>query len=419
MTEARPLSVDEAREALERHVADTLLLRRGIARSLAITSHRTPGAHHVIFESFTEARCTAPTHRPYAGGPIDGPESGAVPGEWEVPATPEAVFATETKHFVLPHTELVRTCHHCSGRGTVSCGSCGGSGSVTCSSCGGSGSISRTRTVTTTDSAGQSQTTTESYSEWCASTQTCSGCGGCGSVMCSPCSGGGRLLHYTRLTVSWVNHVADRVLEHTELPDELVTRAAGVTALQEIEYRVDPSPGSGVGGGAFRGGALRVDAAVDAAANALITSQAFGAELKLLQQRLTVRAVPVFEAEYTWGDRTRYFWVYGTDRLVHAPSYPLSRGRIAFGLGALLAAGAGVFGYVHAQGTHAPPPDPSADVAISVPAVDEPATPPIAVVPVVFDAGGYDADESTAGRPRPIPSTTAHRPSPREHHRRR
>lgn len=329
MTEARALTLDEALDALERHVSDTLFLRRGIARSLTITGHRTPGAHHVTFESFTEARDTAPAHVPHRGQSLDGPESGAPPGAWEVAATPMALFATEVRHLVLPHTETVKTCHACRGDGRVSCGGCGGSGSVSCSRCGGSGSITQNRTVTTTDANGQTQTTSESYSEWCASTQTCSGCGGGGDVTCSTCTGTGKLVHYTRLTVRWETHVAEAVLEHTDLPDELVTHAPGVTALREERYRVDPSPGVGVGGGAFRGGAVRVDAAVDRAANALITSHAFGDPEKLLQQRLTVRAVPVFEATYAWGRTARRFWVYGTDRRVHAPAFPKSRGRIA------------------------------------------------------------------------------------------
>jgi hypothetical protein len=71
-----------------------------------------------------------------------------------------------------------------------------------------------------------------------------------------------------------------------------------------------------------------VNADVEAAANALIALHVFPENEKLHGQRLVVRAVPVYEGRYRWGKEMRSFWVFGTDRRVHAPRYPLSRWRV-------------------------------------------------------------------------------------------
>jgi hypothetical protein len=214
----------------------------------------------------------------------------------------------------------------------------------------------------------------------------CGTCHGRGEVTCGTCDGARNLLHFLRLTVAWRNKVDEQVLERTDLPDKLVRNATGVVALQEQEARLEPTPGTGVSAGAFRGAPVRVNAEVDAAANRLLHGYQLPGGAKLLKQRLTVRSVPVYEARYAWGRETRRFWVYGLERRIHAPRYPLSRARIgAIAGGVATVLGGSVAVFVAAAGGRTPapilPPEPA----------------PVVPVFAVEDAGALDAD-TTAGR---------------------
>ena len=73
-------------------------------------------------------------------------------------------------------------------------------------------------------------------------------------------------------------------------------------------------------------------------ANELIRSHRFPRDVKLHRQRLTARGVPVLEVHYQWGKETRRFWVFGLDRQVYAPSFPLSIARLAIVASAVVAA---------------------------------------------------------------------------------
>jgi hypothetical protein len=178
---------------------------------------------------------------------------------------------------------------------------------------------------------------------------TCSRCSGRGDVTCSTCTGHGRLRHFRRLDVAWRTHTTDRILEKTDLPDHLVRGVAGVLELAEEDARIEPKIG---GGGPFRG-ETRVSEEVNAAANALVAEQVFGEGEKLHRQRLVVRGVPVHEASYRWGKATRRFWVYGLERAVHAPDFPLSTARLGIAIAiAVIVLGAivGVVVYAYGRG---------------------------------------------------------------------
>jgi hypothetical protein len=68
---------------------------------------------------------------------------------------------------------------------------------------------------------------------------------------------------------------------------------------------------------------------VNAAANELIAGHVFEGQ-RLHRQKLVVRGIPVHEARYRWGNATRRFWIYGMERAVHAPDFPISRERVAY-----------------------------------------------------------------------------------------
>jgi len=320
---------------LELHVRKTTWGRRGLAARLPVFAFERTGAFDVVFASFTESRRVELTEEPYAGGGVDGPENGAAPAPWDIPAQMPPRFTREHRVAIrVPHTEVVRTCHRCGGNGKLTCAECGGSGKVRCSSCGGDGRVSRSRTVTETNSQGQTTSRTEHYTESCWSCGTtgrvgCSRCGADGKITCGTCEGMGRLRHFALLHVRWSTRTSSEQIERTDLPDNLVALAGGDEIHREEEARIEPGRGGESGGGPYRGVAVRVNADVEAAANRLIDLHRIPEGDKLHGQRLVVRAVPVYEARYHWGHEVRRFWVYGKDRRVHAPQYPISRLRVA------------------------------------------------------------------------------------------
>ncbi|MBI5533165.1 MAG: hypothetical protein HY898_10640 [Deltaproteobacteria bacterium] len=355
-------TVDDARAVLESHVRTTRWLRRGIAAKLPIDSFAGSGAFHVIFQSFTEERRTYPSHVPFHGQIIDGPENGAPPRAWDILVQVPGTFINQNVTLEVPHTASVKTCHGCDGSGQNTCGTCGGRGQNTCGRCNGRGHTHESRTITKTDSQGNTTTTTEHYDERCWTCSgsghvTCGPCGGTGRITCSTCSGHGKLKHFTELLVEWKTHSSERVLEKSDLPDDLVAGAQGSVVHEEEDAVVEQRAGGG--GGPYRGD-VRVNSEVHDAANKLIAGHRFGTGVKLHRQKLVVRGVPVFEAHYRWGKAQRRFWVFGLDRQVHAPNYPLSIVRIASACTAVAAFIGGITAFAISASRAPPAPPPSA-----------------------------------------------------------
>ncbi len=360
------LTLDAARQALELHVQSTKWLRRDLARKLRIDAFEPSGSFHIKARWFTEARSTSPAHEPYRGGLLDGPNNGRPPAPWDVPVPIPGSFIHQDHIEPLPHTDEVRTCHGCNGGGTVTCPRCSGSRRVSCSHCGGDGRVNASRTVTRTNSQGQSETYTETYTESCNvcggdGKVTCPECNGDGNITCPTCRGATRLKHFVQLLVRWNTTVADKIIEKSDLPDSLVGGAQGIVIHAEEEDRLEPSAGGGAGGGGpYRGGGARVNSEVDAECDRLLAAFRLPRGAKLHRQSIHVRSVPVYEARYSWGKETRRFWVFGNDEQVYAPKYPLSLVRLGFVIGlpmAAIAIGAALF-MVAQQPPAAGPPAP-------------------------------------------------------------
>jgi hypothetical protein len=302
------LTIDEAKTALERHASRSFWLQHGLAASLAVTSLERSGAFHVELECFTETRERHDEEAPYHGGKVDGPEKDPAPKTWEMRVERPGDFVDDAIRVEVPHSSVVERCPSCNGRGVVPCGSCGGDGKVT-------------RTRRTSSGSGKNR-----HHHTHAYQATCSVCEGSGEVECETCEGTGEVRRFEVIEVVWRNEVTERVLEKTDLPDELLPDVEGVVVLCEEDKKLEP--GFGGGDGPFRGGAQRVNLEVDDAVNDLLAAAVFEKGPKLRRQRVTVRAVPVWEAHYTWGREERRFWVFGTDCQVHAPRYPLSIAKI-------------------------------------------------------------------------------------------
>ncbi len=373
--ELSTITLDQARSILDAWVRQSRWLHRDVAKRMEVTSFRHVGAHHIRFEQFYERREVNAATRPHAGGPVDGPESGAPPDPWAVPFPETPDFEAVTLAAPLPHTISVHrcdrcggegrhTCEHCNGERRVTCPSCGGRGRVscgcmngrnTCPSCGGSGNHSETRTITTTEPDGSTSVRTETATSSCGSCGasgqiicgrcggasdlpcsvcgacgqvTCSGCGGDGRVVCAPCGGHGRVERFQNLTVT--RHYDSNVvtLDAAALPEALVLDACGVKVLEECDVTVSPDNGAARGESGYRDRPVRVSGDVDAASRALIEDHAIPYGARSIRERLRVTAVPIHEGAYRWGGRALRFYLYGLDARVYAPDFPRSSLRI-------------------------------------------------------------------------------------------
>ncbi|MFO0589651.1 MAG: hypothetical protein U0441_19085 [Polyangiaceae bacterium] len=334
-----PVTLEEAREAVELYVRSTRWLRRDLAKTLPIASFERSGSFHIRARWFTETRGTQATHEPFRGQPVDGANYGAPPAPWDMPVRLPGVFVNQDHMERVPHTDEVRPCHICHASGQITCPRCSGQRRITCSHCSGSGSVTRTRTLTRTNSQGQSETYHETYTESCGpcggdGKVTCPECYGNGQITCPTCQGARQLKHFLQLLVAWKTHVADKVIEKSDLPDHLISGAQGDIIHAEEDDRLEPmSSGGGPGGGPYRGGAERVNPEVNEECNRLLGAFRLPNGTKLHRQSLHVRSVPVYEARYPWGKDTRRFWIYGHDKNVHAPDYPRSIVRIGLAIG--------------------------------------------------------------------------------------
>ncbi len=357
----KTLTLEAAREALELHVRTKTWLRRDLAKTLPIESFERSGSFHVRFRSFTEERAHEPVFEPFRGGRVDGPENGRPPTPWEMQVKVPGLFINQEYYQSVPHTEHVRTCHGCNGDGDIVCPRCSGHRRVTCSRCNGSGKVTETRQVTRTNAQGQSEHFTETYTTSCGpcggdGKVTCPECHGNGRITCPTCQGARQLKHGQRLHVTWKTHVSDKILEKTDLPDDLIGGAMGEIIHSEEDDRLEPIASAATSGGPYRGAGGRVNGEVNELCNQLLQAHRFSGDTKLWRQSIHVKAVPVYEARYSWGKETRRFWVFGNEEQVYAPHYPLSIQRVGLAIGIPLAILASTGAYVYSQSSPDPPP---------------------------------------------------------------
>ncbi|XP_038058274.1 protein SSUH2 homolog isoform X2 [Patiria miniata] len=272
------------------------------AKNMTIREIIPSQALHYQLETFNEARTTSRNFTPYAGGFVDGPQNGAPPPAWSILCKPDQPFVTHIKNLEVPHTSFVQQCHRCHGCGFVMCGRCYGRGRVRCSSCSGSGHRTEYR-----DGHSHHVSCT-----WChgSGRRRCNRCRGDGRVVCPTCSGYRQLRHFIMLTVSYTNNLEDYILERSDMPDELIRSVSGQTIFQQTLPHVWPIsqyPVQEVNQNSIR----IVEKHRTAWPHAMT-----------LQQRQTLRSVPVTEAHYEWKNVNTRFWVYGFEHEVHAPDYP-------------------------------------------------------------------------------------------------
>ncbi|XP_022088518.1 protein SSUH2 homolog [Acanthaster planci] len=307
----RPTEVFESNEGIGEEVVRAAILDHvgkhccygsGPAKNMTISKIIPTHALHYQLETFNEERSTSRKFKPYSGGFVDGPENGSAPPPWSVVCQPDEMFSTHKKKLEVPHTSVVTVCHYCVGRGVVTCSICHGQGRDRCTFCHGSGHQTVYRDG-------------ESHSDNCtvcsgSGTRSCSRCWGSGTVRCPTCTGYRQLRHFILLTISYVNNLEDYILEHTDMPDELIRKVSGQIVFQQTlpyVWPISQYPVQEIN----QNSACLVERHRSAWPNA-----------RTLQQRQTLSSVPVTEAHYDWKNISTRFWVYGFEHKVHAPDYP-------------------------------------------------------------------------------------------------
>lgn len=392
------LPLEVLRQRVDAWAETTTFRQRGFAATMPVQRVAVQVSHHVRLESQYEERTTAWEDVPYPGGPVDGSENGPVPGPWEmrIPDAPPW-FDDTTKRYDVPHSESVLVCPRCDGARELRCGGCGGSQRVACSACGGDGRVVVRDVSEKVHANGRRERRVDTRQVSCGpcggrGRVVCSTCAGSGKVPCTHCNCMGRVKRGLVLTVRWQSRVAEPVVAEGPVPEDLVRRSAGTTALQEESARLDPT-GESFATGPFREGRGRVDPRVDASINALLVDHhAVPRDAQLRCQRLLVRAVLLHWVFYRHKDTDRTVCLVGEELNVVAPDYPASTRRVAVAVGG----GAAILTGLIAAGYSARTSPISGDVPTQEPiAASVPITQPAALSRVGAEAGLASVDNET------------------------
>jgi hypothetical protein len=296
------LTQGEVRQAIDAWVRSTWFASRAAARAIPIADQLAPAAHHVVLETFTESRTVDEVDRPHRGETLP-PATVAEVDAWAVAVPSQKPFEAGAQELEVPGTAHVASCEQCSASGKTTCMPCEGSGEVTSTSF--------------SDENGSSQTTRG----------PCRPCEGSGRVCCRGCDGETRVVTSKRLTVRWMVHRADQAVGTRGFPADLISNAAETEVSTEEGEALKVRVGSQAG--PFRGGeSLSITPEVDEATNEMLAAHAFGGQTRVARQRLSVRAIPLFEVPYEADGEKRTLWIFGADQQVYAPKFPLSRPRM-------------------------------------------------------------------------------------------
>ncbi|KAJ4456909.1 hypothetical protein PAPYR_7724 [Paratrimastix pyriformis] len=132
------ITQDQALESLLAWAKVTKCASSGVIKQLNVTKFQRVDAVTTF-----EAREIRETLRPCPSN-YDQPAGvgigGFMPDPWSVPCQPrKGWYKDDLVEIPIPHTEEVRRCGNCEGRGRVQCNNCPGTGRIPCSQCNGAG----------------------------------------------------------------------------------------------------------------------------------------------------------------------------------------------------------------------------------------------------------------------------------------
>jgi hypothetical protein len=310
------LPEEEAREAINRWSQGFFRIRY-LGDKIFLDKVVPCFSYTVRLRSQYEERAVSPVSVPYHGQPLD--DRGTPPGAWDITVGRPNDFEDRTETLAVPHTDRVSLCPKCAGVGHVACGRCNAAGQVSCPHCGGRGYQDDFQPRPTQDASGKPTTQMVSVRTDCVHCfhghVTCSACSGNGRITCPSCEGTGNVRTFDQLTVRFRSATQNKVLDATELPDELIHKMKGESIVAERAARIEGCAGTPRHVEDSCRALLRESHAVDER------------QCRLLFQDLNVERVPVHEVDYRYAGVSRRLWIYGNQQ-VHAPGAPWRRGRL-------------------------------------------------------------------------------------------
>ncbi|CBY34333.1 unnamed protein product [Oikopleura dioica] len=287
------LHMDEnlAIQCLEDYIDENCCWGKGPLKKMKVISVEPSMAFKYRLTSLTEKRNTEWAHEPYHWGSfVDGPENGPQPDPWsiEIPRPvlkkPEDETSEDKVEWEgngkekrkIPHTEHVKICWHCHGRGRVRCTHCHGSGES------GVGDNKR----------------------------RCGICHGSGRKRCHTCHGTGRLKHFLMLIVKFETEKDHFIHEETDLPDEEIMKATGTCLFQESNVAV----------GWIQN--FRVASVNDNSAKLVHEHRTKWPDRRVWSQAHQLDSVPVYEIRYKKNEKEGRYWIMGNNELIWSEDYP-------------------------------------------------------------------------------------------------
>jgi hypothetical protein len=329
------LSEDQAREIIN-HWGDGGFFRLKNFGEKILVDQIAPGVAYTIrLQTHYEQRQVRHAAEPYRGGSVD--DRGTAPNQWEVPVQRPDSFKERTETVPIPHTERVQMCPDCAGQGRVSCPRCLGQGRMPCPWCGGAGFVEQVVTEPGGDAHGNPfpQTRTVRRPCSCSGGQVvCSTCGGNRMLTCSACAGSGQVKSFEQLVVHFQTAAQAEVLDVTPVPDKWLGRFTGEVLVDQQAPRIE-CPDS------------LPEAAFAKTKDLLSKSQEVDErQTRIIQQRLHVERLPLYEVKYKYAGVERQLWICGNEHDLYAPNAPRNRQRVFWVSAGIVSAIAAVIGLV-------------------------------------------------------------------------
>ncbi|XP_067863286.1 protein SSUH2 homolog [Heptranchias perlo] len=291
------LSKEEVRRILIAWVKRKLFYKSKAARKMQITEIKPSMIFYYVLDTFIEQRAL---HFSYRKTPLIGT---ALPANkkmkaWEVECLPEVFFEDATKYFHMPNSDRKGLCISCYGRGLVLCSKCWGSGEISCRKFQASGTVNKV-----------------SLCPECTGNKTapCEKCSAVGHTQCQRCGGKGKIWYFTNLKVEYVTHHKQKVIANEEFPVSMAEKTPGKVVHSHTSKILRPISMCPV-------------EEVNQVSQVMVEESHFAwPDSRIIQQKHSLKAIPINEVHFAWEGLTGHFWVYGSRRQIYFKDYPLRR----------------------------------------------------------------------------------------------
>ncbi|XP_078517799.1 protein SSUH2 homolog [Lissotriton helveticus] len=290
------ITEDTAKQAFIQFAESKCCYSSAPAKEMVFRDFQSLSTYRYRLETFTESRSSEWKSVPYNGEVIDAYGSGPVPLPWDIQVPVPAMFKDANQNIKVPHTSSLKPCQLCLGMGQNICKKCNGAGRNVCWVCNGS----RRR-----------------MSEPCSHCQgigneSCSTCHGQGRTTCTVCNGRRQLLCYIEVKVTWKNNIHEYLSDkNSGFPTELFKKVTGKKLFTDEQFMVYPLM-------------TFPEASINQASQIAIQQHQaqFASTSRILRQRHTIELIPLTKVEYTWKDKSHFYFVYGVENQVFTDDYP-------------------------------------------------------------------------------------------------